>query len=153
MFVVVLAVGGVSTYEGRELLEAAIPNLRFLTSTVVGAGATVLALMLTLLVFTLSSEWDFRAQHYQRVSQVSFFTTVAIAVGVILLLVIGLPLEEAEGLQAYYNVMYGLITGTASLLGGLMIAVVLMLYQAIRGLVDIGHPEGESDLIEDHRSR
>ena len=33
------------------------------------------------------------------------------------------------------------------LLGGLVISIVLMLNYAIRGLVDIGHPDGESHLI------
>ncbi|MGH8916275.1 MAG: hypothetical protein ACRDZM_17395 [Acidimicrobiia bacterium] len=149
LFLAVSAVGRLSSVEGRRLLELSIPNLRFLTSAIIGAGATILALMLTLLGIAYATEWEFREIHYQRVKQVAIFTTISIVGAVVLLLFIGLPLEEAENLTSYYNLMYGLVTGAASLLGGMMVAVVLMLYQTIRGVIAIGQPSDESELIEE----
>lgn len=148
LFLIVLAVGRLSSLEGRRLLESSIPNVQLLASTVIVAGTTVLALMLALLGFTYSTEWEFRETHYQRVKQIAVFTTVSIVGGVGLLLLTGFPLEEAEALASYHNVMYGLVTGGASLLGGILIAVVLMLYKTIRGIIAIGQPSDESDLIE-----
>lgn len=42
-------VGRVGDYQARRLLEATIPTIRFLSSSVMTASATVLALMLTML--------------------------------------------------------------------------------------------------------
>jgi hypothetical protein len=148
LFLIVLAVGRLSSLEGRRLLESSVPNVQLVASTVIVAGTTVLALMLALLGITYSTKWEFRETHYQRVKQIAFLTTVSIIGGVGLLLLTGFPLEEAEALTSYYNVMYGLVTGGASLLGGILIAAVLMLDKTIRGIIAIGQPSDESDLIE-----
>jgi hypothetical protein len=148
LFLIVWAVGRLSSLEGRRLLESSIPNVQLLASTVILAGTTVLALMLALLGITYTTEWEFRETHYQRVKQIAVLTTVSIIGGVGLLLMTGFPLEEAEALISYYNVTYGLVTGWASLLGGILVAVVLMLYKTIRGIIAIGQPSDQSDLIE-----
>ena len=148
LFLIVLAVGRLSSLEGRLLLESSIPNVQLMASTVIVAGSTILALMLALLGITYSTEWEFRETHYQRVKQIAVLTTFSIVGGVVLLLLTGFPIEEAEALTEYYNVMYGLVTGGASILGGILIAAVLMLDKTIRGIIAIGRPSDESDLIE-----
>lgn len=148
MFVVVAFVGSVSPFKAIKLLEAVLPTIRFLASSVLAAVATIIALMLTLLSLTYSSEYEFREIHYRRIRQITTLSTVAILASVILLLILGLPVEEAEQLRLYYDIVYYTITALASLLGGLLIAIVLMLQRTIRGLIDIGHPEGDSPLIE-----
>jgi hypothetical protein len=147
LFLIVAVVGSVSPFEARRLLLAVLPTFRFLSSSVMAAVATVLALMLTLLSLTFSSEYDFREVHYRRIRQISFLSTIAIVTAVVLLLFLGLPVEEADQLAVYYNVVYYGITGAASLLGGMLIAIVLMLHRTIVGLIDIGHPSGISPLI------
>lgn len=147
LFAGVAVVGGVTPYEGRELLEAVLPTLQFLTSAVMAAMATVLALMLTLLGITYTTEWTFRDVHFHRISQISLLASAAIGLSVVTLLFLGLPVGEAEGLRLYHHIVYYGLMAAASLLGGLTIAVVLMLHRSIRGLVAIGHSSGNSELI------
>lgn len=148
LFAGVAIVGRISSYEGRVLLESILPTTRFFTAGVMASGTTVLALMLTLLGLTYATEWTFRDLHYRRISQISMLSSVSIVVSIVTLVFLGLPVEEAEGLRLYYNVIYYAVTGSASVLGGLMVAVVLMLHRTISGLVAIGNPTAESNLIE-----
>ena len=149
LFASVAVVGGVSPYEGLTLLRAVLPTARFLTSGVMAAGLTVLALMLTLLGISYSTEWTFRDVHYRRLGQIALLASVAIVLAVVTLVFMGLPVEEAEGLRTYHHVIYYGLIGSLSLLSGLMIAIVLMLHRTISGLIAIGHSLGNSDLIEE----
>lgn len=148
LFAAVTIVGSVSAFEARGLLTSVLPTFRFLASSVLAAGATIMALMLTLLSLTYSSEYEFREIHFRRIRQISILSTISIIMSVVLLLFLGVPVEEAEQLRLYYDIIYYSVTGAASLLGGLLVAVILMLYRTITGLVDIGHPGGNSHLIE-----
>lgn len=150
LFAGVATVGNVTPFEGLRLLESILPTIRFLSSSVMAAVATVMALMLTLLSLTFTSRWEFREVHYRRIGQISILSTIAIILSVGVLLFLGLPVEEAEQLRFYYDVVYYSLTAAASLLGGLLIAIVLMLHTTIRGLIAIGMPGGRSHLIEDH---
>lgn len=145
---VVATVGNVGSFEGLKLLQSVLPTIRFFAATVIGAAATVLALMLTLLGITFSSDWDFKSVHYDRIKVISVMGTVAIVAATLLLLSLGIPLEEAEKLRRWYNVLYYVFTGGAAVLGGMLVSMVLMLASTISGLVAIGHPEGDSELVE-----
>lgn len=149
LFVGIWAVGSVGAFEALRLLESVLPTVRFLSSAVLAAAVTVLALMLTLLGLTYSSEFQFRDTHFRRIGQISAMATITIVIAVGMLLFLGIPLEAAEKLKTYYNIVYYAINAVASILAGMLVSTVLMLYQTIRGLVAIGHPEGESDLIEE----
>ncbi len=145
----IAAVGQVTAFQGRKLLEATLPTIRFLTSSVLAAAVTILALMLTLLGLTLNSKWKFHESHYLRIRQISTMTTAALILSVGVLMFLSIPLEESESLRTWYDIVYYAIAVASSVLGGLVISIVLMLNYAIRGLVDIGHPEGDSHLIAD----
>ncbi len=148
LFAAVTLVGTVSTFEARRLLGSILPTIRFLASSVLAAGVTVMALMLTLLSLTYTSKYEFREIHFRRIRQISMLSTAAIVVAVVLLLFLGVPVEEADQLRLYYDLIYYSVTAVACLLGGLLVAVVLMLHRTINGLVDIGHPDGKSHLID-----
>lgn len=148
LFTGIAVVGRVSPYEGLSLVTSVLDTTRFFTAAVMTAGTTILALMLTVLGLTLSTRWQFRDVHYRRIAQVSLLASVAIVLSVVELLFMGLPLDEAEHLRLYHNIVYyGLMAATA-VLGGVMIAIVLMLHRTIAGLVAIGHPTAESELID-----
>lgn len=148
LFAAVTLIGSVSAFEARRLLGSVLPTIRFLASSVLAAGATVMALMLTLLSLTYTSKYEFNEVHFRRIRQISLLSTIAIVASIVLLLFIGVPVEEADQLRVYYDIVYYSVTAAASLLGGLLVAVVLMLHRTIAGLVDIGHPGGESHLID-----
>lgn len=148
LFAGVAVVGQVSPYEGLVLLHSVQPSVRFFASSVMAGGTTVLALMLTLIGFTYTTDWEFREVHYRRIRQISLLASAAIGLSVVTLMFMGLPVDEADGLRLYHHFVYYALTAAAALLGGLMIAIVLMLQRTITGLVNIGHPRAESDLIE-----
>lgn len=145
---VVASVGLVGSFQGLNLLQSVLPTVRFFAATVVTAGATVLALMLTLIGITFSSSWEFKGVHYERIKTISIMATAAIIVATVLLLSLGIPLEEADGLRRWYNIVYYTVTAVAAALGGLLIAIMVMLASTISGLVAIGHPEVDSELVE-----
>ncbi len=148
LFAGVAVVGRVSPYEGLALLQSVQPSVRFFASSVMAASATVMALMLTLLGFTYNTEWNFRATHFRRIRQISLLASASISLSVVTLMFMGLPVDEADGLRLYHHIVYYGLTAAAALLGGLMMSIVMMLQRTITGLVYIGHPSAQSDLID-----
>lgn len=140
-------VGLGSSYEARRLIEAVLPTVRFAAAAYIGAGATVLALMLTLLTFSISNDLDFRRQHYQRIRDIAGLTAAVIVGSVLLLMFLSFPIGEAEVEAGWYLwVYYALLLGGA-VMGGVFIAAVLMLFYAISGLVGVGRGDETNGLL------
>ncbi len=143
-------VGTVSSYQAERLVQAALPSVRFLASTLAAAAATIMALMLTMLSFTRGHDGDFKETHYRRLRQISTLCSILIAGSVLLLLFLAIPIEESDEVQRrYYIVYYGISLGAAAATG-LLVAIVMMLNYAIRNLVGVFIPGMESDLMETH---
>lgn len=140
-------VGRISPFRALSLLEAIVPTIRFLSSATLTGGVTMLALMLTLLSFTATHTEDFTEAHYERVQQIAVLNALLIILSMVLLMVLSVPLEEADTLRRLYTWIYYGIVLLMSLLGGLLIAVVVMLHSTIRGLIHVSHPRHESALI------
>ncbi|NIP81417.1 MAG: hypothetical protein GWM90_20260 [Gemmatimonadetes bacterium] len=144
-------VGGVADYEARRLLEATMPTIRFLSSSVMTASATILALMLTMLGMSAETEAELKGVHYRRIQQTSVMAVVALIASIAVLMILTFPLEESEQLRQFYSVVYYTLLGASAVLGGMMVSVVLMLLNAIRELVGVFHPRGDSQLLADER--
>lgn len=147
------AVGQLHGAKGLVLLEAMLPTTRFLCSAVMTATATILALMLTLLGLSTDVSNQIHSAHYERVRQIALIDTVTFAAATLFLLILNIPLEETENLASgWYDTAYYTVLVVSSLLGGMLISVVLMLYDAVRDLIYVlglnkeDHPivEGES---------
>lgn len=130
-------VGTVSGLEAVVLIETSLPTTRFLASSTMTASATILALMLTLLSLSHSTEYRMRDVHYRRVKHVALADTVAFVASAVFLLLLNIPIEETENVptRLYSNIYYGMVI-SASVVGGLLIAVVLMLYQTVRDVIE-----------------
>ena len=140
-------VGTASAFEARRLLDSVLPTVRFAASSYVAGGATILALMLTLLTFSISHDLDFRESHYKRIREISILTTGVIAGSVLLLMFLSFPIGEADVDQGWYLwVYYALLLGGA-VTGGTFITIVLMLFYAIRGLIGVGIDPVQSTLV------
>lgn len=146
---VMVFMGQVGDYEARRLLESTVPTIRFLSSSVMTASATILALMLTMLSLSADAEAELTGAHYQQIQQVSLMAVVALIVSVAVLMILTFPLEESEELTSFYDLIYYTIMGTSAVLGGMMVALVLMLLNAIREVVQLFHPHGSSRLTRD----
>lgn len=144
------AVGSLGPLEAQGLLQSTLPTIRFLCSTVGTAAATILALMLTLLSLSHTTNTRLKHVHYLRIKQISWLASVALLLSVAVLVVLVVPLGEAErfptGLFDY--VYYGFLVVSA-LLGGVTVSLVMMLLNAVYGLIDVVHPGVDTPGIAD----
>lgn len=149
----VILVGRVGDFEALRLIEGTLPTARFLASATLGAGITVLALMLTLIGITNTSELTFSDIHFRRIRIINVLTIVVIVVSVIVLIAMAIPIGEVDEVRNYYATLYYVLAALISLLGGLIVAMTLMIGGTVRGLADAAHPQGNSQLIADEEAR
>jgi hypothetical protein len=141
-------VGRLGSGEALQLIEATRPTVRFLCSTTALAAATTMALMFTLLSVSLTHDHDFRPQHYSRIRRIAQYSVVCLILSIFVLLLQVVPLVESEKVPVQkYMVLYYTIVVSSSLLGGLSVAIMLMLYDAIASLIEVAHPELDSSLL------
>lgn len=148
LFVVIIGVGRIHSFQARGLIEAVLPTARFLGSTVIGAAVTVLALLLTLIGLSLNTKERFSSRLYDRAIRITRMAVVCIIMGVGVLLAVSVPISEVEGISDLYAGLYYGLSAAIAVLGGLVTTMGLMIGATLRGLIGAAHPEGESDLIE-----
>jgi hypothetical protein len=148
--------GQISGYEALELLKNSMSGINMLCNTVILGSTTILALMLTLLGLSRSSDSQLTDRHYKDVLMIAKSDTVLIVTAVITFLLLNLPISESEEVKSYwYETIYYVSLGMASLLGGGFIAVVMMLYGTITNVILIvglnikDHPLISSEDAED----
>ncbi len=146
-FVGMAIVGTASSIEAKRLLDSVLPTARFAASSYIAGGATILALMLTLITFSISHDLEFRRSHYRRIRDIAALTTVVIVASVVFLMLLSFPIGEADASQGWYLwVYYGILLGSAAV-GGVFISMILMLYYAVRGLIGVGEDPQESTMV------
>jgi hypothetical protein len=141
-------VGSASAFQARRLLEAVLPTVRFAATAYIGGGATVLALMLTLLTFSISHDLDFRPTHYRRIRDIAALSAAVIVASVMLLMFLSFPIGEAEVDRGWYLWVYYAVLLGGSITGGAFISIVLMLFYAVRGLIEVAVDPASSSLVE-----
>ncbi|SDR79276.1 hypothetical protein [Gramella sp. MAR_2010_147] len=128
--------GQISGYKAMELLQNSMSGINMLCNTVILGSTTILALMLTLLGLSRSSESRLTDRHYKDVLMIAKYDTVLIVVAVITFLMLNLPISESNEVGAsWYETIYYTSLGMAALLGGGFIAVVMMLYGTITNVI------------------
>ncbi len=147
-FAAMALVGNARAVEAKRLLEAVIPTARFAASSYIGGGATVLALMLTLLTFSISHDLDFRASHYRRIRDIAAMTAGVIVISVLLLMFLSFPIGEADVEQSWYLWAYYAVLLGGACTGGVFISIMLMLFYAVRGLIGVGLDPVSSALVD-----
>lgn len=147
-FGVMFALGSVGDVQARQLLESSMPSLRFTASTVATTGATVLALMLTLLSLSNAMSHELKSQHYRRIAQIAWMSSVNIVTAIFILILLAMPLAEAEKFpNAWFDYLYYAVLGSTSVVGGMFITMVIMLLNAVRDLIYVVSPRVESELV------
>lgn len=147
LFGMAIGVGRVGDFEALRLIEGVLPTARFLASSTIAAATTVLALLLTLLGLSITSEVTFGVRLYRRAQNITVLSVAAIVVGVAVLLAVAVPVGEVDGFEGFYDLLYYILVAAVSVLGGLMVTIGLMISATLFGLIDIGHPEGSSTLL------
>ena len=132
--------------EARNLLEAMLPSARSVGSAVVTAAGTILALMLTMLSLTNQARSSFDRVFYQRVERIGLLSTIALAMGTLLLLFLSIPIQESQQVpSSWYSYVYYVVIALTASLSGLLVAIVLMLYNAMTSLIQVLRPGYESE--------
>lgn len=135
-----------SGYEARQFLESMSSSARYFGSAVVTASATILALMLTILSLTAQSDDDFDKVFFLRIERIGKLATTALIGGIILLLLLSIPLKEADNVPgSWFMVMYYVLMTFLAVLAGLLISIVLMLQNAMGSLISIIRPSAEKE--------
>lgn len=143
-------VGTIGDAKGYQLLETIKPTTRAVCFTAISASVTILALMMTGLSIGRGWHHDFRPEHYDRVRQIAFLSTLSIVVSVFLLLFLNIPIQEAESFERWYSFIYYGVTITSSIIGGLLISTTFLLYNAVAVFILAIDPHVDaSDVLED----
>lgn len=152
MFGAVIAVGRIGDFRALRIIEAVLPTTRFLASTAIGAGVTVLALLLTLIGLSFSVDISFDKRLYRRTRVITVLSIVAIALGSVLLLAVTMPIDEVQDLTAFYDVLYYVLATATAVLGGVVVTIGLMISATLIGLIELAHPEGSNHLLREDES-
>ncbi len=147
--------GQISGYKALELLKNSMSGINMLCNTVILGSTTILALMLTLLGLSRSSESRLTNRHYKDVLMIAKSDTILIVAAVITFLMLNLPISESQGVGKYwYETIYYVSLGMAALLGGGFIAVIMMLYGTVTNVILIvGLDIKDHPLISDEEAQ
>lgn len=138
-----LIVGRASGYEAYRLLEVSLQTTRSFCGTVTLATGNILALMLTIISLTAKSDIDLTWTHYERVEEIAWFDTITFVGAILIYLLLNMPISETEPSSdptkwiAYF---YYATLILASILGGAVITVILMLFNAVKDIIHILSP-------------
>lgn len=142
----IMAVGRVGGAEGRVLLEAILPSIRFLASGVLAASATILALMLTALSITNAADTEMERRHYREMEQIGWLTTVTLVVAVMGLGLTSVPITESESVDGnLYRYLYMGAMIFSAFLTASFITVCIMLNISLRRLITVLSPDFRDD--------
>ncbi len=148
-----LVVNVSSGSEARLLLTSMLPSVRFLSSAVMTASATTLALMLALVTFGQGTNNQLKSLHYDRVEQIARWNLFVFIAATTLLLFISIPLSESQEVPSnWYRVLYYVILISSGALTGTLTFVAVLLFRAVQSLINVFHPNRSSDLIVDSES-
>lgn len=146
--VTLFLLGRLGANEAISILEATLPTIRFLCSSAIGATSTVLALMLTLLGLSERTETSFEARHFARIRRIAGLCVIAMIVAIGLLLLMCVPISQSDELIPWYEFVYYATFIISSALGGLLVAIVLLLRKAVLHVIQVASPHLESPVAE-----
>lgn len=134
----IFLLGNVSGYEAKHLLTVSLGGLNMLCNTIVLATATILALLLTLLSVSFGSKNTLKNTHYYQVLNIAKFDVILFISALILFQFFNIPIVESENVPtSWFTAIYWATLGSTSIISGMMITVILMLYNAVTNLISI----------------
>lgn len=137
-------VGTASGLETFALLQTSLETARSFAGTITLALGNILALMLTLISLSSAANIDLKYGHYLRIKQISWVTAGTLVAAILVYLLLNIPLSEAEEKTLpWYAYAYYTTLAVSSLLGGALISIVLMLYNAAKDIILVLSPKEE----------
>jgi hypothetical protein len=133
-------VGGVTdaTY-AQTVIEAMSPPMQMLAFATITATVTVLVLTLTMLSVMKELERSFSKQFYSLIERIGFLAASGLILGIFLLALLSIPFHDAQTAIADQAsiVVYYLLVFTNALISGLLVALILMLFDSVKSVIRI----------------
>jgi len=140
--------GNISGYEAKSLIEASLSGINRLCNTIVLGSATILTLLLTLLGISTSSNSTLKKAHYIQVSNIAKIDTVLFITALILFQMFNIPITESDEVPTqWYKYLYWATLFLSSLISGMMVTVILLLYTTVTNIITIVGLEKDHYLI------
>lgn len=134
----VFLIGNISGYQGKLLLSDSLNGLNVLCNTIILASVTILTLLLTLLGISSGSGSNLRKLHYIQVLNIAKIDTFLLVTVLIFLQFFNIPIVKSDSVPiAWFEVIYWSTLFISSLITGMMVTVVLMLYTTISNMISI----------------
>ncbi|MGJ8666992.1 MAG: hypothetical protein ACSHW7_11530 [Patiriisocius sp.] len=134
----VFLLGNISGYEAKNLLEVSLNGLNMLCNTIVLASATILALLLTLLGISSGSNSNLKEKHYIQVLSIAKFDVILFVAALILFQLFNIPIIESDSVPtSWFKIIYWATLLFSSIICGMMVTVILMLYNTITNMIAI----------------
>ncbi len=148
MGLAVFLLGNLSGYEAKQLITSSLPGINMLCNTIVLASATILALLLTLLGISTGTKSRLKKGHYRQVLSIAKFDTILFVGALVLFQLFNIPITEAENVEtSWYKIIYWSTILFSSILSGMMITVILMLYTTVTNIIHIVGLNEDHDLV------
>lgn len=133
-----ILIGKVSDFTAQNMLKALIPNINVLCNTVILVCGTILALLFTVLSLSSGVDVHLKKTFYHRIRHVAIFDTILIITATIVFLLLNFPLSEANSLsEGLFQILYYTTLAFISFIGGLIVTVILMLYNTVSDLIKV----------------
>jgi hypothetical protein len=153
--------GELSGYEAKVLIKNSLAGINTLCNTIVLASATILALLLTALGLSSTSNSQLKEDHYHHILQIAKLDTIVFVASLISFVVLNLPITESDNVPAdWFSMVYYLSLAITSILSAALIVVVLMLFNTVVNIIKIvglgmtDHPLAEnSEEKNENRSK
>ena len=134
----VFLLGNISGYQAKQLLESSISGQNMLCNTIILASATILALLLTLLSVSSASKDTLKKKHYRQVLMIARFDVIVFISSLIIFQFFNMPIIESDEVPtSWFKIIYWLNLIFTSIISGMMITVILMLYKAVTNIIAI----------------
>ncbi|RXG23376.1 hypothetical protein [Leeuwenhoekiella aequorea] len=148
--IAVFFLGDISGYKAKELIEVSLSGLNMLCNTIVLGSATILALLLTLLGISTGSNSKLKKAHYIQVLNIAKLDTVLFISALIMFQMFNIPLTESEDMHTeWFKYLYWITLFFSSLISGMMVTVILLLYTTVTNIITIVGLEKDHYLISE----
>ncbi len=138
-----------NAYEAKVLLHSLVSGGLYLVSTIAGASATIIALMLAAIGLIRRDDRSFDEVVFDQLRWISILSAIVLALSIFTLLLMSVPLERADNIpRAWFKGVYYSISSLIATLSGMMIALVIMLLTAVLGIVRSLGPTANAPSVE-----
>src|SRR5690606_1838635 len=118
-----------------------LPSMRTLSFAVITSASTLITLLMAVLGVARRMDSEFDRSFYKRIWYIATTASIVIIVSALLLLLVSIPIIEAETLTTWYRITYWIIVFCASSMISLLIGMIVSVYRTIFGLISIAAPD------------